>query len=401
LTRRELFATPLAARAAQVRPDLGEFHPFLEEISASQQRPLGFLDRRWSKLEPWKKQARAEFLRLLSYDPPPLPLSAKVEGVEERDGFRIETLTITATAAHSIPAKLLIPAGGSGARRPGVIAIHCHSGRYVWGHEKILTSSTDSEDLLEFRKTVYGNPPAEELVRRGFVVLVIDGFYFGKRRLEVEKMNPAEAPPAFRERLRELAGIGRRTPQWNTAVNRLCSEFEQLTAKTIFSTGATWPGILNWDDRRSVDYLVTRPEVDPRRIGCIGLSIGGLRSAYLAASDPRLKAACVTGWMTVFHSQLRNHLRSHTWMVYVPGMYAQLDLPDAAALLAPGALMVQQCKKDALFPLRGMEEAVEKLAKCYAKAGMGERFSGKFYDVPHSFVAEMQADAYAWLQKWL
>jgi predicted esterase len=63
--------------------------------------------------------------------------------------------------------------------------------------------------------------------------------------------------------------------------------------------------------------------------------------------------------------------------------------------------MVQQCKKDALFPLRGMEEAVEKLAKCYAKAGMGERFSGKFYDVPHSFVAEMQADAYAWLQKWL
>lgn len=401
MTRRQLLATAFAtAGSAQTRPDLGEFHPYLEEISANQKRELSFLDPRWRKLDPWKKVARAEFRRLLRYDPAPLPLGAKVESTEERPGFRIERITISATTRHSIPARILIPEGANG-KRPGIIAIHCHSGRYVWGHEKILTSPGDPPDLREFRQQVYGNPPAEELAKRGYVVLVVDGFYFGERRLKVEEMNPAEAPPVFRDRLRELAGIERGTPVWRTAANRLCSEFEQLTAKTILSTGATWPGILNWDDRRSVDYLLTRPEVDPKRVGCVGLSIGGLRTAYLAASDPRIKAACVTGWMTVFHSQLRNHLRNHTWMVYVPGLYASLDLPDLAALHAPGALMVQQCKKDALFPLAGMEEAIEKLDKSYSKAGMRERFSGKFYDVPHSFQPEMQADAYAWFEKWL
>lgn len=389
-----------AAGPAQTLPDLGEFHPYFEEISASQKRELSFLDGRWRKLEAWKKEVRPEFLRLLRYAPAPVPLSAKTGGVEQRQGFRVERLEISATPRHSIPARILIPEPLRG-KRPGIIAIHCHSGRYVWGHEKILTAPGDTADLVEFRRQIYGNPPAEELARRGYVVLVIDGFYFGARRLRVEEMNPSEAPPAFRERLRELAPIPRGTAAWNGAVNRLCGEFEQLTAKTILSTGTTWPGLLNWDDRRSVDYLVSRPEVDPRRIGCIGLSIGGLRSAYLAASDPRIKASCVTGWMTVFHSQLRNHLRSHTWMVYVPGMYAQLDLPDLAALHAPGALLVQQCRKDALFPLSGMEQAVDKLDRSYAKAGIRERFSGKFYDVPHSFQPEMQADAFAWFEKWL
>ncbi len=50
----------------------------------------------------------------------------------------------------------------------------------------------------------------------------------------------------------------------------------------------TWPGIVFRDDIRTVDYLVTRPEVDPKRIGCLGISMGGYRSCYLAALDDRI-----------------------------------------------------------------------------------------------------------------
>ena len=105
--------------------------------------------------------------------------------------------------------------------------------------------------------------------------------------------------------------------------------------------------------------------------------------------------------MTEFRAQLRNHLRHHTWMVYVPGLYQWLDLPDAAALIAPGALLVLQCRRDKLYPLQAMEGAVEKLSKIYAKAGVPERFRGTFYDVPHGFTPEMQEEAFEWLGRWI
>ena len=151
---------------------------------------------------------------------------------------------------------------------------------------------------------------------------------------------------------------------------------------------------------RTVDYLLTRPDVDAERIGCAGLSGGGFRTAMAIAADPRIKAACVTGWMTEFAHQLRRHLH-HTWMIYTPGLYRALDLPDAAALHAPGALLVQQCRRDDLFPLAGMQAAVDKLAKIYAKAGLPEKFRGTFYDEPHCFNPRMQDEAFDWLEQWL
>lgn len=398
-TRRSLL--PLLAAPLARSQDLGNLFPQLEANSRAQRRSLAFLDPHWKKLDAWKKQARPELLRLLRYDPPALPLSGKVESTEQRDGFRVERVRISATAEHSIPGRVLVPAVQRKGR-PGLIAIHCHSGRYVWGQEKILSTPGEPDFLPEFRRGTYGGRPyAEELARRGFVVLIIDGFYFGERRLRVEDMDPATAPPVFRSRLIELAKRERHSLDWVRAVDAICGEFEHLTAKTIFTSGATWPGLLNWDDRRAVDYLASRPEVNPERIGCLGLSIGGLRTAYLIGSDPRIKAACVMGWMTLFHEQLRSHLRNHTWMVYTPGLFSQMDLPDVAGMHAPGALLVQQCKRDALFPLAAMEQANGRLRDIYAKAGISERFKGTVHDVPHSFGLDMQAEAFEWLERWL
>lgn len=393
-------AAPAPAASDPPLPDLANLYPVLSGISAGQARRLSFLDPQWKSLAEWKPAARQRFVELLHYNPDPLPLKARVEGVEERDGFRIERVSIPAAGTYELPAWVLVPSGAKG-RLPGVVAIHCHSGRYTWGHEKIVGSPRDSAYLLKFREEAYGRPYAESLARRGFVVLVIDGFYFGSRRLRVEDMSPQSAPPVFRDRLKALQSIPWETPAWFAAVNGLCSEMENLVAKTIFSAGATWPGIHVWDDRRSVDYLCSRPDVDAARIGCMGLSIGGLRAAHLIAADPRLKAACVTGWMTVFGEQLRNHLRNHTWMAYIPGLYGFLDLPDAAALIAPGALLVQQCARDSLYPMSGMQAAVEKLTAIYAKARIPQHFRSTFYDVPHSLRPGMQDEAFAWLEKWL
>jgi dienelactone hydrolase len=404
MQRRELLQLPAALALAPQNtpddPDLGNLFETINRLRGDEPPAWSFLEEKWKSLEDWKAAARPLFQKLLLYSPEAKPLKPAALATEERNGLRFETLRLPATRAYDIPVWVVSPANLRG-RAPGIVASHCHSGMYVWGHEKILSSPGEGQPVQEFRSRAYGRPYAEELARRGFVVAVIDAFYFGSRRIEVEKQDPAQVSPRLRDVVSPVSKHKPWTAEWIAAVNRAASQYEHLTAKTIFSAGFTWPGIHVWDDRRTVDYLCSRSDVDPQRIGAVGLSIGGLRTAHLIGADPRVKAACVTGWMTEFPQQLRNHLRSHTWMIYVPGLYRALDLPDVAALTAPGALLVQQCGQDRLYPMSAMKSSVAKLERIYAKAGLKDRFRGSFYDVPHSFRPNMQDEAFAWLQKWL
>ena len=221
MTRRALLATLAAPLGAQ---DLANLYGMLDGIAAANTPRLSFLDPKWKSLEAWKREARPVYLRHLSYDPQPAPPAAEVLGREPREGFTVERLRLRATASYDLPARLLVPAGVRG-RVPGVVAIHCHSGRYVWGHEKVLSHPADHPALTEFRDRAYGRPYAELLARRGYVVLVIDAFYFGERRLKVEQIDPATAPPDMRDALQALRKLPPDTAEWMTAVNGLCSRY--------------------------------------------------------------------------------------------------------------------------------------------------------------------------------
>ena len=391
--------TPNMSANPPLLPDLANLHPLMERMAREHGPRLSFLEPRWKSLDEWKAAARVELRDRLGYAPSARPLGSELVRREERDGFTVEVVRIHATESYDIPARVLVPKGAGG-RRPAVLALHCHSGRYTWGQEKILSSPGEPAFVTAFREGTYGRPWAEALARRGYVVIVIDAFYFGERRLRAEELDPARVFPEVRE---AHAAIRKHSPgseEWTAAINRVCSFYEHITAKGITATGATWGGIHVWDDMRAVDYLCGRADVDPARIGCAGLSGGGFRAAMTIGADPRIKAACVTGWMCTFAHLLPRHLR-HTWMVFTPGLRRALDLPDVAALHAPGALLVQQCRRDQLFPMEGMEAAVEKLGRAYAKAGVPERFKGSFHDLPHSFVPAMQEEAFDWLDRWL
>src|SRR5262249_34923521 len=166
--------------------------------------------------------------------------------------------------------------------------------------------------LTEFKKQYYANVSiASALVRQGYVVIVIDMFYWGERRLLLDA-----DPGDWRERPRSIDA------KRIQAFNQRSGQNEQLVGRTIFAAGFTWSGVIFWDDIRTVDYLVTRPEVDPKRIACVGQSVGGLRSCHLAALDDRIKAAVIVGWMASFPTQLKDHVRNsigHTELV--PGLY--------------------------------------------------------------------------------
>ena len=125
-------------------------------------------------------------------------------------------------------------------------------------------------------------------------------------------------------------------------LNQVCRSKEATIVKALTLAGATWPGVVFWDDMRTVDYLLTRPEVDPRRIGCQGVSMGGYRSLFLAALDARIRAACVVGFMSTTRPMIHAHLDTHSFVHFLPAIHRYLDWPDVASLTAPRSLMVLQ-----------------------------------------------------------
>lgn len=367
---------------------VGSLFPFIQSQAVKGEFPLSFLQERFRDLNAWKTEARQRVLNHLQYQPPKCDPRPEIVERTEHPGYTQEKLYFNTTPDLRVPAYVLIP---KEAQRPlpALVALHDHGGFYFWGKEK-LVEGDDPPALTQFKQQSYGGKSiASEMARQGYLVIVIDMFYWGERRMLLEG-DPAD----WRERPRTIAD--ERVAEFN----RRASQNEDLVARTIGAAGFTWPGVMLWDDIRTVDYLLTRPEVNPHRIGCVGLSVGGFRSCHLAALDERIKAAVVVGWMSSFPRQLQHHIRytiGHTMLM--PGLYQHLDYPDVASLAMPRALMVINGSKDGLFELEGVRHCFSKLENCYRKAGVPEQLRTRLYDTPHEFNVEMQAEAWGWLRQ--
>jgi fermentation-respiration switch protein FrsA (DUF1100 family) len=104
--------------------------------------------------------------------------------------------------------------------------------------------------------------------------------------------------------------------------------------------------------------------------------------------------------MSSFGFHIRQHVVNSIGLTFhIVGLYRYLDLPDLAALIAPRSVLVINGSKDRLFPPRGVEAAFAKIEQCFRKAGATERQRCRLYDAPHEFNAEMQSEAWAWLER--
>lgn len=369
--------------------DLGSNYRAVEKLAAGKRYAYSFLGDRFATLAEFKRAGRAKVLESFGYQPGPVEPRAEI--VDRRDvGDHIREKVVFSTSPEfRVPAYVLIPKGLK-RRAPAIVDLHSHGGLFIFGKEKVVDLGANHPVMPEYhRKNYEGRPTATELVRRGYVVIVIDAFMFGERRVLMD----ADLKYGW-DRARYSA-------EDVAHLNGVCRGKETTLAKSLATAGMAWMGIVAWDDMRTVDYLVTRPEVDPERIGCCGVSMGGYRTIYLSALDDRIKAASIVGFMSTLRPMLRAKIDTHSWVHFPPALHGALDLTDIASLRAPLPLMVQQCRQDGLFTLEGMEQALRQIGAAYAKAGAAERFQGRMYDEPHRFSVRMQDDAFAFFDRHL
>lgn len=310
-------------------------------------------------LEQWKQ--RQNYIRETMNDligPYPLktPLNAKIVRTVEKQYFRIEHIVFESQPGFYVTSSLFIPTGLKRRNKaPAVV--------YCSGH------TTEG-----YRSPVYMHV-IQNLVRKGFIVFAFDPVGQGER---LEYYDPATGSSI----------VGGPTKE------------HSYPGAQAFITGSSQALYMIWDGIRAVDYLLTRKEVDPLRIGITGRSGGGTQSAYIAAVDDRILAAApenyITNFTRLFQSIGPQDAEQNISKLIVNG----LDHPDFLIVRAPKPAMMITTTRD-MFSIQGARETRDEVSGIYNTYGAGENFYMVEDDAPHESTVKNRESMYAFFQKFL
>ncbi len=373
---------------------VGSYGGWLDRLQSGGPGALSLRRGRWPSLAGWRRVARARVLRDMACPATGPAPKVRVTALEQCDGLHIEHLTWRLPFGPPTEALFLKPAGARG-RLPAVLALHCHGGIKALGWRKIARGrSPGPAHLMAHRPGYYdGTFWANELAHRGYAVLAHDVFPFASRGVRVRDVIHRVQAGAPAQEPRTAAAVGR--------YNQWAGGHEHVMAKALFNAGTTWPGVVFAEDRVALDLLCARKDVDPRRVGCGGLSGGGLRTVLLAGLDDRIRAAVCAGFMTTWRDLATAKCWTHAWMSHIPLLPAVLDFPEILGLRAPLPALVLSTRQDDLFTLGEMRRADRMLREIWRKAGAPHAYRTTFRPGPHQFNRPMQRQAFAFFDRWL
>ncbi len=138
-----------------------------------------------------------------------------------------------------------------------------------------------------------------------------------------------------------------------------------------------------FDVMRTIDWIETRKDLDPKRVGCMGISGGGTCTMFSAALDQRIQVAFVSGYLNTFRDSILS--LSHCMDNYVPGILNWGEQYDVASLIAPRALFAESGEKDNIFPVAAARESFAKVKKVYEMFGAADRIGHEVHPEAHLF----------------
>src|SRR5262249_21137881 len=144
-----------------------------------------------------------------------------------------------------------------------------------------------------------------------------------------------------------------------------------LAGNQQFLAGESFGSWRAWDGIRALDYLLSRPEVDPKHVGITGNSGGGTMTTWLCGVDPRWAMAAPGCFVTTFRRTLENDPPADTEQCPPRALALHLDHDDFLAALAPRPIIILAKEKD-FFDVRGSEEAYQRLKRLYTLLGAAD-----------------------------
>ncbi|MVN92997.1 prolyl oligopeptidase family serine peptidase [Mucilaginibacter aquatilis] len=312
-----------------------------------------------SALKDW--QARQERMRnklgkAVGAFPQKQPLKPIITSTIARPGYKVENVVYQSRPGFYVTASIFIPVKGK-ENEPLPAIVYCSG--HIW--ESYRSAGYQTAIL--------------NLVKKGFVVLAYD-------------------PLGQGERLGYLDSATQRS--------RLVSPSNEHSypGAQLFITGNTLANYFIWDGIRAVDYLLTRKEVDPNRIGITGRSGGGTQSAFIAAFDDRIKAAAPEDYVTSFNWLYQSLGPQDAEQNFMHGISSGIDMADLLAVRSPKPTLVIATSRD-MFPIQGTMETVEEVAPLYKLYGKPDQFAMVTDDSGHESTKKNREAMYAFFQKTL
>ena len=347
-------------RAAQETPYVGpltgvapladrRFDPVAYALDrfAEAPRKLRFQARTRAAAEAWQKTLRTKLTELVGGFPAERgALQAFTIETRTFPGYRREKIVFNSRPGMSVLGYVLIP---DNAPRP-VPAMICIPG-HGRGVDDIVGIDERGQERTD--KAGYQHDFAIQVVEAGMAAVAIEPLAFGCRR------DPINA----------RRGLGANA----------C----QPTAGSALLVGQTMVGWRVWDVMRTIDYIAERPELDARRVGCMGISGGGTVTLFSTALDPRIKVAMVSGYLNTFRDSIGS--LSHCIDNYVPGILNWAEMHDIGGLIAPRPLFVESGEKDNIFPIRASIESFNQVQEIYKVFGAADRVEQEVFPGEHSF----------------
>ncbi|MGE0756219.1 MAG: alpha/beta hydrolase family protein [Pirellulaceae bacterium] len=326
------------------------------------------------QIRAWQQRRRELFLAALGEFPPRGPLHAQTVGQLEGDGFRVEKVIFESRPQHHITANLYLPA--TAPPYPGVIVPcgHSYNGKAADGYQRV--------SML--------------LARHGIAALCYDPIGQGER---YQTMGPDGVPHGS-----DYVGGSSSVKQLSVIPGQ--PRFNPVEEHTLVGIGSILVGTNAaqyrvFDGMRAIDYLASRPEIDPQRIGCTGNSGGGTLTAYLMALDDRVACAAPTCYLTTFRRLLHTSGPQDAEQNLFGQLEQGLDEADYVLMRAPKPTVLCGGTRDATFDITGTWDILREAKRVYTKLGFPERVDLVEADEPHGFTLPLRVGAARWLRRWL
>lgn len=257
-------------------------------------------------------------------------------------GYVRETLLLDLNGIEPVPAYVLKPLEAS-YPLPLVLYHHSHGGRYTVGKDELFAGAPY---LLE---PAYG----ETLVQEGYAVLCIDAWAFGQRSGRTES---------------------------------------ELFKHMLWHGQVLW-GMMVYDALRALDYALSRSDVDPSRVGTLGMSMGSTMAWWLAALDPRIRVTVDLCCMTDSQALIEDRgLDRHGLYYYVPDLLRHFTTGAINSLIAPRVHVSLNGRLDPLTPVDGLKRIDAEVGAAYAAAGRPEAWKLGIYETAHQETPAMRKE---------